>query len=112
GRRIQGVCSAGRGQPALSVWVICVVEELILRRAPIDVVVLLGSVIENSGVAALRELPVERELEVSVLVTRDDVVDAPVLGERAVNDAPSGGSILSFVYSPPIECATIEQWPP
>src|SRR6266496_1334002 len=89
-----------------------VVEELVLGRAPIDVVVLLGSTVEHSRVSAGRELPVERELEVSELIARDDVVGAAFLGERAVHNVPGGGEGLLLVAAKRSGTASIEQWAP
>src|SRR5216110_722069 len=74
-RRIERVVSTRGGQPALTVRMTGVVEKLILGRAPVDVVIILGAAIKNTRVAGRAEFPIERQLEVSELVSRDDVAD-------------------------------------
>src|SRR5688572_9288716 len=84
GRRgVQRISGPGAGEPGLVVFAADVVEQLIFRRRPVDVALLLGAAIEDAAVAGVADLPVHLELEVAELVPRDDVRDLPVLGERA-----------------------------
>src|SRR6266704_804222 len=77
-----------------------IVEQLVLWRAPVDVIVLLGAAVENTGVAARTQFPVQRELEVSELVPADDVVDRTTFCQSAIDDAPTGGHCLLLVSAP------------
>ena len=63
-----------------------VVEQLVLGRAPIDVIVFFGAAIKNSGVTARAQFPVESKLEVSKLISGDDVLDGAGLGQHAIDD--------------------------
>src|ERR1700733_2273738 len=65
GRRIQREVGAGGRETALAVLGIRVIEQLVLRRAPVDVVVLARAAVEDTAVAGLANLPLELELEVA-----------------------------------------------
>src|ERR1700752_3438124 len=49
-RRIERVGGARAGQPCLVAGALLIVEQLILRRGPVDPVVLLGAAIEDAAV--------------------------------------------------------------
>src|SRR6267142_1843652 len=67
-RHIQLVGGARQMVGPLVVGGLDVVEELILGRAPVDVVVLLGAPVEDAAVPRLADLPLQFELEVAELV--------------------------------------------
>src|SRR5450759_2894587 len=89
-----------------------VVEELVLGRAPVDVIVLFCPAIESSRVATRTQLPVERQLEVSELVLRHEVADRPLLGQDAICDLPARGHSLLLVASPRRGACPIEERTP
>src|SRR6476646_4008604 len=89
-----------------------VVEELIFGRAPVDVIVFLGAMIEDARVSAGAELPVERELEVAELVPGDEVADGSGLRQHAVDDVPAGGQCLGLVAAPGVGVGTVEERAP
>src|SRR5262249_42638741 len=66
-----------------------VIEQLILRRAPVDLVELVGAAIEDPAVARVADVPLELELEVGELLLRRDVVGMAVLLQHAVHDLPA-----------------------
>ena len=68
GRRIERVRRPRRRQSRLVVGGLVVVEQLVLGRAPVDVVVLLGAAIKDPRVARLADPPLELELEVAELI--------------------------------------------
>src|SRR5882672_584353 len=109
GRRVQRVRGAGARQSRFVVGALRVVEQLILGRAPVDVIVFLGATIEDAAVARLADLPVDRQLEIAELVLRHDVGDAVVLGERAVFDDPPLGHGIILIAAPRVERLAIEQ---
>src|SRR3954467_13428099 len=100
GCRVERVVGSGRRQTALAVRMALVVEELVLGRAPVDRVVLLGAAIEDPGVALGRELPVELQVEVAVLVGADDVVGWLALRQGARADVPFRRQALRLVAAP------------
>src|SRR5437867_4290286 len=85
-----------------------VVEQLILGRAPVDVVVLFRPAIEDAGVAHGREPPIESEVEVGVFVGGDDVVRPDGFGERSVLDVPRRRNALRLVAAPPVRRGPVE----
>src|SRR6476646_5658866 len=89
-----------------------IIQQLIFRRAPIDVVVLLRAAIEHAGVTAGRELPIQRQLEVSKLVFRDEVTDGCGLGEHAVDDTPSRWKRRGLVTTPGSGARAVKQRTP
>src|SRR5205814_5510248 len=108
----QCVIRPGGGQPALTVRMPGVVQQLILGSAPVDVVVLLGAAIENTGVATRTQLPVERELKVAELIFGDDVVHRSGFGEDAVDDPPTSRHRLGLVTAPCIGVCAVEERAP
>jgi len=54
-----GVRGTGAGEARLVIRALDVVEQLVLGRAPVDVVVLLGAAVEDAAVAGLADLPAE-----------------------------------------------------
>src|SRR5213593_5098964 len=86
-----------------------VVEQLVLGRAPVNVIVFFGAAIEYAGVAARTQLPVEGELEVSELIFGHDVVDGAGLGQHAIDDAPPGRQCLLLVSAPGRRARAIEE---
>src|SRR6476469_8218246 len=89
-----------------------VVEELILRRRPVDVLVFLGAAVEHAGIAAGSQLPVERELEVAELVAADEVAGTGGLGEHAVGHAPGGRDGVALIAAPGGQAAIGKEGPP
>src|SRR5438445_6489395 len=89
-----------------------VVEQLVLGRAPIDVIVFFGAAIKNSGVTARAQFPVESKLEVSKLISGDDVLDGAGLGQHAIDDAPAGRQCLPLVSAPGRGGSSIEERSP
>src|SRR3954465_326014 len=100
GCRVERVVGSGRRQTAVAIGVALIVEELVLRRAPVDRVVLLGAAVEDPGVALRGELPVELQVEVAVLVGADDVVGWLALRQGAVLDVPFRRQALRLVAAP------------
>src|SRR4051812_1233416 len=99
-RRVERVIGAGRCETAVAIGMTFVVEELVLWRAPVDRVVLLGAAVEDAGVALRGELPVELQVEVAVLVGADDVVGWLALRQGAVLDVPFRRQALALVAAP------------
>src|SRR5450759_5514035 len=89
-----------------------VVEELVLGRAPVDVIVLFCPAIENSRVATRTQLPVERQLEVSELVLRHEVADRPLLGQHAIDDLPARGHRRLLITTPGRGARPVEERTP
>src|SRR5262245_13343162 len=78
GRWIQRVSGTGARQARLVVGAVDIVQQLVLRCAPIDTVVLFRSPIENPAVAGVADLPLEFEFEISELFFRYDVGDRTI----------------------------------
>ncbi len=89
-----------------------VVQQLVLRRTPVDVVVAFGSAVENTGVAAGRDLPVERQLEIAELITADEVFRGKRLRERAILRVPGGWDALLLVCAPLRDRRAVEKQTP
>src|SRR5258708_2110938 len=109
GRRIQLVRRAGEMVRPLVVGGLEIVEELIFRRAPLNVVVLLGTAVEDAAVARFADLPLDFQFEVPELVLRHDVLDRGGLGQRAVNDRPALRNGLRLVAPPGGQRLAVEQ---
>src|SRR6185437_14890646 len=88
-----------------------VVLELILRPAPVDVIVVLGGAIEDAAVASVADLPFELELEVPELFFRHEIFDAAGLRDRAVNDVPAGRNGVAVEAAPGRHRRAVEQRP-
>src|SRR3954470_10236270 len=86
-----------------------VVEELILRRTPVDRVVLLRAAVKDARIALGRQLPIDLELEIGVLVGRDEVLCRLALRERPVFDVPLRRHALRLVAAPTGERASVEE---
>src|SRR4051812_26683996 len=89
-----------------------IVQQLVLRRAPVDVIVFLGASVKDAGVPAWTELPIERELEVSELFLADQITDRTRLGQYSVGNAPARGKGLILVAAPRIGVGAVEQGAP
>src|SRR5262245_33587072 len=97
-----------------------VIEQLVFRAGGVDPVVVrragvvgvLDAAVEDAAVAALANLPFELELEIAVLVLRDDVGYTIVLDERAGFDSPTGRHRLTLVAAPRVERLAVEERPP
>ena len=72
GRTVERVGGRGRREPILAVRRVGVIQQLVFRPAPINVVVFACGAVKNAAVAALADLPFELELEIAVVcfVTR------------------------------------------
>src|SRR2546423_6437046 len=111
-RWVQRVIASCRSQSAFSIRVTGVVEQLVLGSTPVDMVVFLGSTIEESGVPARTQLPVHRQLEVRELILGDEVFDRAGLGENTIDDPPARGHRLCLVSTPRIGVGAVEQRAP
>ena len=89
GRRVEVVHRSREVVVLLVVGRVHVVEQLILRRAPVDLVELVGAAIEHAAVAGVADVPLELELEIAELLLRRDVVGVAVLLQHAVRRSPS-----------------------
>src|SRR5262245_45893240 len=78
-RGVQPEVGCGRTEPVAAVRRVRIVEQLVLRRAPEDVFVLVRAAIEEAAVPALADLPFQLELEVAEELARDEVLDLAVL---------------------------------
>ena len=108
-RRIQIVIGARAGEPRLVVARLDVVEQLILGRAPVDVVEFFAAAIEDAAVPGFANLPFDLEIEIAELVLRDEVLDGPVFGERPLLDAPAVWHGVALVAAPGVERRAVEQ---
>src|SRR4029077_17387295 len=88
------------------------IQQLIFGRAPVDVIVLLSAAIKHTGVAARRELPVQRQLEVGELVFRDQVTDGCRFREHSVDDTPSRWKRRSLVSAPGSRARAVKERAP
>src|SRR3984893_5318630 len=85
---VEPVGGRGGGETALAVRRIRVIEELIFRTAPVDVIVVARPSVKDPAVARLADLPLELELEISETFLRDQIVDRPFLGEHTAGNLP------------------------
>src|SRR3984893_19008308 len=85
---VERVRGRGGGETALAVRRIRVIEELIFRTAPVDVIVVARPSVKDPAVARLADLPLELELEISETFLRDQIVDRPFLGEHTAGNLP------------------------
>src|SRR6202030_1679292 len=79
----------GGGEATAAVRRVLVIEELIFRGAPVDVIVLACAAVKHTAVARLADLPLELELEISEALLRDQIINRLVLGERPAGDVPA-----------------------
>src|SRR5882672_7862351 len=89
GRLVERVCGGRGSQTFLPVRRIRIVEQLILRRAPVDVIVLARAAVEDPAVAALPDLPLEFELEIAEFLPRDEIIDGAILRQRVATQMPA-----------------------
>src|SRR5438067_12796973 len=99
-RRVQTVRSARAREPRLVVARLDVVEQLILRPAPVDVFELFAAAIEDTAVSRFADLPLELEIKIAELVFRDEILDRLIFGERPVVDAPAVRDGVALVTAP------------
>src|SRR5580700_10149531 len=97
GRTIQAVRRPRRGEPAAAIGRVGVIQQLILRAAPVNVVVFARGAIEDAAVALLADFPVNLELEIAELLLGHQVINAAFLGQRAVNHAPASSAALPTI---------------
>src|ERR1700679_3563728 len=109
GRPVQGVRGPRRGQPAAAIGRVGVIQQLILRPAPVNVVVLARSSIKDAAVAGLADFPVELELKIAELLLGYQVIDGAFFGERAANDVPAFRHALRAPTAKGIEHFSVEQ---
>src|SRR5258708_9360362 len=89
GGTVQGVGGRRGGEPAAAVARIGVIEQLILRAAPVNMGVFARGAIEDTAVAALADFPFELELEVAELLLGHQLIDLALLGELAIDAMPA-----------------------
>src|SRR5690606_1730855 len=82
--RMEPVVSAGAGQRIAAVSVTGIVEHLHLRRTLVNPFVPFLGAVENAAVAARPDLPIENQLEIRVLLDRNEVAARSDPRERAV----------------------------
>src|ERR1017187_386051 len=107
--RIQAVCRASSRQANLAVGCRSVIEQLVLRSAPVDVLVLLGGAIEDPRIAGRAELPVQREFKVPELLPSDEIAGTSRLRQHAAHDPPSRRHRVGLVAAPAIGRTAVEQ---
>jgi len=114
GGRIQAVVGPGRRQARLAVRMPRVVQYLHLRSAPVDRVVarVLAGAVEDPAVAVLRDVPLERQLEVLELLLRDDVGRGLDSLQRAVHHLPPRRQRIHLPPAPPCRGLPVEQQAP
>src|SRR5882724_12980806 len=88
---VERVRGRGGGEATAAVVRIRVIEELIFRSAPVDMIVLACAAVKETAVARLADLPFELELEISEALFRDQIIHRPVLGEHPAGDVPARG---------------------
>src|ERR1700677_1623754 len=109
GRTIQAVRRPRRGEPAAAIGRVGVIQQLILRAAPVNVVVFARGAIEDAAVALLADFPVNLELEIAELLLGHQVIDRAFLGERAVYDVPALRHALRAPTAKGVEHFSVEQ---
>src|ERR1700733_7099902 len=109
GRTIQAVRRPRRGEPAAAIGRVGGIQQLILRAAPVNVVVFARRAIEDAAVALLADFPVNLELEIAELLLGHQVIDRAFLGERAVNDVPALRHALRAPAAKGVEHFSVEQ---
>src|ERR1700720_791084 len=87
-RTIERVRGPSGREAALAVRRIRIIEELIFRTAPVDMIVAARAPVKDTAVATLAYLPLEFELEISEVLLRGQIVDRPVLGEPPAGNVP------------------------
>src|SRR6266853_866518 len=86
---VERVRGRGGGEATAAVVRVRVIEELIFRSAPVDVIVLARAAVKDTAVARLADLPFELELEISEALFRDQVIYRAILGEHPAGDVPA-----------------------
>src|SRR3979490_351911 len=86
---VERVRGRGGGEATAAVRRVLVIEELIFRSAPVDMIVLACAAVKDTAVASLADLPLELELEISEALLRDQIIDRAVLGEHPAADVPA-----------------------
>src|SRR5258708_17640551 len=108
GGTVQGVGGRRGGEPAAAIARVGVIEQLILRTAPVNVVVFARGAVENTAVAALADFPFELELEVAELLLGHQVIDVAFLCERTIDDMPTLRHALGAPAAKDIEQFAVE----
>jgi hypothetical protein len=67
------------------------------------VIVFFGPAVQDAAVAGGADLPLDLEFEIAELLAGHDVLDRQLLGERAVDDRPTGGKAVAPVAAPPTQ---------
>ena len=88
------------------------VADLVLGGVLVDVLGVLGGPVEDAAVAAVRHLPVERQLEVAELLLGDQVAGLLDPDQRPVDRLPAGRDALLLVAPPALRRGAVEQQPP
>src|SRR5687768_13548891 len=86
-----------------------VIEQLVLGRTPVDVIVLLCAPIKHSGVSTRRNHPVERQLEITILIRGDEVADRTVFRQSPIDNPPPRRNGLRLVTAPARQRRAVEQ---
>src|SRR5688572_27704950 len=89
-----------------------IVQDLKLGRAVVDEIGTLDRAVEQAAVAARRDLPLERKLEVAKLFGGDDVARARYTRQRAVDRLPARRQRVLHVAAPTVHRAAVEQKAP
>src|SRR5579864_8026721 len=101
GHPVEGVIRPGGREWALAILGVGVIEQLILRRTPVDMDVLARAAVEDAAVAGFADFPLELELEVAIAPRRDEIIDRPVLRQHPARDVPAGRKARLLPAAPP-----------
>src|SRR5437879_2339466 len=86
---VERVRGRGGREATAAVRRVLVIEELIFRAAPVDMIVLACAAVKDTAVASLADLPLELELEISKALLRNQIIYRAVLGEHPAGDVPA-----------------------
>ena len=110
--RIEAIHGTGRRHDVTAVRRERILSQLVLGRAPIGARLRFGGAIENAGVTARGDLPVDAQFKVGELLSRDDVFGGARLTERAVDHLPLGGHLRHLIAAPCTHVRPVEQQSP
>src|SRR5688572_16026903 len=85
------------------------IEQLVLERTPGDVIVFLRAPIKHSGVSTRRNHPLERQLQLTILIRGAAVADRPDLRQSPIEDPPPRRNGLRLVTAPARQRRAVEQ---